>query len=144
MGNEHVELLRQGLAQATGREDHEIDVLDPEVTEAIFEYFDPGIEFHEDPRFPEAATYRGIEAVRRYWRQFGESFQQFRFRPQEFIDAGENRVVVAFSMTTQGRDSGVTVEAEPGWLFTIEAQRVVRIDAYLDRREAFEAAGLRM
>jgi ketosteroid isomerase-like protein len=48
--------------------------------------------------------------------------------------AGENRA--------RGTGSGATVEARPGWIFTIGGGKVARIETYLDRGDALAAAGL--
>jgi ketosteroid isomerase-like protein len=34
------------------------------------------------------------------------------------------------------------VEARPGWIYTIGGGKILRVEAYLDRSEAFAAAGL--
>ena len=138
MGESNLELVQQVLAEAS--RGGGIDALDPETTEAIFEHFDPDIEFQEDDRFPEAATYRGIEAVRAYWEHFGDSFRRFCFRPQRAVDIEDGRVAVFFTLITEGRDSGVTISAEPTWILTIRQRRVVRIEVFLDSGRATPAA----
>ncbi|MGH2978130.1 MAG: nuclear transport factor 2 family protein [Solirubrobacterales bacterium] len=119
-----------------------MDVLDRETRAVVFDSFDPQIEIEEDPRFPEAGVYRGREAVGRYFMQFTESFDAFTFEAEDFIELGENRALVVFHIRTRGKGSGATVEARPGWIYTIGDGKVVRIEAYLDHSEAFAAAGL--
>lgn len=118
-----------------------VDALDPETLAFVYDTFDPEIELHEDPRFPEAGIYRGLEAVRRYFGEFTESFDEFSFEAENFIDLGEDRVLILFRLRTRGKGSGAMVEARPGWIETIRAGKVVRLETYLDRREALAAAG---
>ena len=145
MSQENVEIVRRVFEKASGRAGPRagvLDALDADAVAVIFESLDPEIEFHEDSRFPEAGVYRGIEAVRDYWNRFAESFDEFSFEVEDFVDLEEGRVLLLFTLTTRGKDSGATAEARPGWIYTIRDGLTARIDAFLDRDEALEAAGL--
>jgi ketosteroid isomerase-like protein len=107
------------------------------------EYFDPEIEFHEDPRLPEAGSYRGFEEVRAYWKQFIENFDEFVIEPEEFVEIGGDRVLVLLIITTRGRGSSAAVTMRIAWIFTIRAALITRIEAFADRGVALKAAGLR-
>jgi hypothetical protein len=65
MSEENVEIVRRTFDKARRRG----------VPTAM--YFDPEVEFREDPRLPEARLYRGVEAVFNYWEQFVETFDEF-------------------------------------------------------------------
>jgi ketosteroid isomerase-like protein len=110
--------------------------------DAILDFYDPEVEFHEDPRFPEAGVYKGPEAARNYYNAFGESFDEFAFEAEDFLDVGEDKVLILFRIRTRGKGSGATAEQESGWVCTIRDGKAVRIDAYFDRSDAFAAAGL--
>jgi ketosteroid isomerase-like protein len=145
MTQEAVEVIRAAFEEASRVKDpagREVDALDPETLAVVFDSFDPEIEVREDPSFPEAGLYRGIEAVRRYFTQFTESFDEFTVEVEDLIDVGGDRVLMLFRLRTRGKESGATVEAHPGWIYTIRDRKAVRIEAYLDRDEAFAAAGL--
>ncbi len=105
-------------------------------------FWDPDIEFHENPKLPEAAVCRGREAVERYFRQFLDSFQDYRFEIEEMHDAGD-QVVVFNRQRGRGRESGVEVDMRNAWLFTFREGRITRIKPYWDREEAMSVAGLR-
>jgi ketosteroid isomerase-like protein len=146
MSQENVDLMRRVFEKASGRAGPTagaLDALDADSMTVIFKTLDPEIEFHEDPRFPEAGVYRGIEAVRDYWDRFGESFDEFSFEAEDVVDLEEARVLVLLRLRTRGRDSGATAESRVGWIYTIRDGLTVRIDAFLDRDDAVEAAGLR-
>ena len=106
------------------------------------EYFAPEVEFHEDPRLPEAGIYRGVEEVLGYWGQFIENFDEFMIDPEDFVDIGGDRVLVLLIITTRGRGSSATVTMPIAWIFTVRDSLVTRIEAFADRNEALEAAGL--
>ena len=145
MSREAVEAARRAFEDASRVKDPSgrvVDVLDPETLAVVFESFHPEIEAREDPSFPEAGLYRGRDAVRGYFEQVMESFDEFTFEAEDFIDAGEDRVLVLLHTRMRGRGSGVAVEARPGWIYTIHAGKTVRIEAYLDQVEARAAAGL--
>jgi len=146
MSREAVELAWQAFEKASRVMEpscRERDALDRETIEVVFDSFDPQIELREDPRFPEAGTFKGREAVRRYFEQFTESFDEFTFEAVDFLDLGDDRVLFLFRLRTRGKGSGARVEAHPGWIYTIRNGKTVRIEAYLDQGEALAAAGLR-
>jgi ketosteroid isomerase-like protein len=145
VSEEAVEVIRAVLEQASRVKDpsgRQLDALDRETLAVVFEFFDPEIEVHEDPSFPEAGVYRGVEAAARYFTQFTESFDQFTLEVEDLVDLGDGKVLMLFRLHTRGKESGATVEAHPGWIFTIRDRKAVRIEAYLDRDEAYAAAGL--
>jgi ketosteroid isomerase-like protein len=110
--------------------------------EALLRYADPEVEFHEDARFPEAGVYRGADAFRTYVEGFQESFEEFHFEVEDWIDAGDGRVVGLTIAGGVGKDSGADVRQRSAWIFTVRDGKVVRMDAYLDRAEALRAAGV--
>ena len=104
------------------------------------EYFDPEVEFHEDPRLPEAGIYRGVGKVLDYWEQFIESFDEFVIEAEDFVDIGGGRVLVLLIITTRGRGSSAAVTMRIAWIFTVHDALITRIEAFADREEALEAA----
>ena len=145
MYEEVVEVARRAIEEASRVRDPsgtELDALDRETLAVVFDSFAPEVEVREDPRFPEAGVYRGREAVGRYFAQFTENFDEFTFEAEDFIDLGGDRVLILFRLRTRGRGSGAMVEVRPGWIYTIRGGKTVRIEAYLERDEAFAAAGL--
>jgi ketosteroid isomerase-like protein len=71
-----------------------------------------------------------------------EAWEERRLEPEEFIDAGDN-VVVLLHEYRRGRGSGVELETETAVVVGVSGGRVVRIQGYMDRGAALEAAGLR-
>ena len=75
-----------------------------------------------------------MESMTRYW-------DEIRFEPLEYIDAGES-VVVDARLVGQGKKSGVAVERTWSYVWTLRSGRVIRMEGYADRAEALKAAGL--
>jgi ketosteroid isomerase-like protein len=137
-----VRRMAEKASRVTDPSGRAVDALDRETLDVVFGFYDPEAEIHEDPRFPEAGVYQGIEAIDRYFAQFTESFDEFTIEPEEFIELDEERVLNLFRLRTRGKGSGATAEATPGWIYTVRDGKVVRIEAYLERAEALAAAGL--
>ena len=102
---------------------------------------DPEISMFEADTIPGAASAVGIDAVRRYMESFARYWEEIRFEPTEFVDAGDQVVVVARLMG-RGKGSGVDVEREWAYVWTVSAGKVVRMDGYASRAEALKAVGL--
>jgi ketosteroid isomerase-like protein len=70
-----------------------------------------------------------------------EAWEERRLEPEEYIDAGDV-VVVLLHEYRRGRGSGVELEARSAVVVAVRDGRVVRIQGYMDRAAALEAAGL--
>jgi ketosteroid isomerase-like protein len=88
----------------------------------------------------DAGIYRGREAIRAFWGTWLEMFDQFEFKPDEFIECGEH-VVIPNLTRLRGRD-GVEVEARSVLVATVREGRIVAWRLYQDRAEALKAVGL--
>ncbi len=141
----NVEIARRFFEEAGTHADREglvVDALDDESVSTVLAAWHPAVEFHEDARFPEAGIYRGVDAVREYLRQFVENFDEFVFEAEDIVGLDEDRVLVSLRVITRGKGSGAAVEIAAGWIFTIRDGLVLKVEAFLDRAEAFDAARL--
>jgi ketosteroid isomerase-like protein len=130
MSQENVELTRAGY-DAVNRGD----------IDGLLDICAPGVEW-DDTAALDAPPVTGKEAVRAYFKTVLEPFADFRREPEEIIDLGDDRVLVWFHMTARGKGSGIAVEARGGDLLTIKDGKLVRWEAYAQREQALEAAGL--
>jgi ketosteroid isomerase-like protein len=128
MSQENVETIR-ALFDDWTRGDLGLDRMDPEIS------------MFESTTLPGAASAVGIEAVRRYQESFARYWREIRFEPTEFVDAGEQVVVVA-RLIGRGRESGVAVERVWAYVWTLRHGKVLRMDGYENRSEALKAVGL--
>jgi ketosteroid isomerase-like protein len=112
--------------------------------EALFRFYDPEIEWDQSRYggFGFDPVYKGHKGVRKFFREWLSSFDDYWARPDEFIDAGDC-VLVRVTQGGRGKDSGVPVEM-PSYqqLYRLRDGRAVRIEVYRDEHDALEAAGL--
>jgi ketosteroid isomerase-like protein len=97
----------------------------------------------EDSPFPEAGTreWRGREGFLRFVAGQAEGFDAMSLEPEEFIDAGD-RVVVPLQFGGEARFTGLEVKFAVVHVATIRDRKLARLDIYMSRAEALQAAGL--
>lgn len=138
MSEENVELVRRvyiegDLLQTTSEQ---IDRL-------FREYLDEDFEFRLPGDYPEGEpVFRGREGVDQLVAMLGETWSEWQFEPERFLDAGD-QVVVFARIVGRGKASGAPFELETTHVWTIRAGRAISVHAYRDRSQALEAAGLR-
>jgi uncharacterized protein len=129
MTEENVQIVRRVYARWAVGDFSEGDVFDPEVE---FEMVD----------WPEAASSRGLDAMRRTWQAALAAWDDFRAEPYEFIEGGD-QVVVLTHAVGRGKGSGAEVSADTATVWTFDGGKIVRLALYWDSAKALEAAGLR-
>jgi ketosteroid isomerase-like protein len=109
---------------------------------AFRDYLDDRFEFRLPPDYPEGEpVFRGREGVLRMTAMLRETWDEWRFEPERFLDAGE-RVLVFGRIVATGGASGVPIELESAHVWTIRGGRALSMHAYRDSSEALAAAGL--
>jgi ketosteroid isomerase-like protein len=136
MSQENVEVVRRAIGTMS------FDAAEDDRRAEYVERLAFDVEFEEDPRFPEAGTYRGRDEVLRYFAQFVSQFEPFLFTVEDLVDAGEDNVLVCLHIEGRGKGSSAEFDVRAGWVFTVRDGQVVRIRAYYERAAAFEAVGL--
>jgi ketosteroid isomerase-like protein len=133
MSQENVELVRDAF-EAFARGDRER-------TEQLV---DPEVEFHGTVGgLEEGRIAHGLpEIVQVFEAEDLEAWEERRLEPEEFIDAGDD-VVVLLHEYRRGRGSGVELETDTAVVFAVRGGKVVRIQGYMDRGAALKAVGLR-
>jgi ketosteroid isomerase-like protein len=103
----------------------------------------PDLEYREDPNWPGARTYRGLDAeCRSVWDEYYEEFGEQIFEPERFVDSGD-QVVVILRYAARGTSSGAAVEMQQGHLHTLRDGKIVKWEIYFNPGAALGAAGLR-
>jgi ketosteroid isomerase-like protein len=111
--------------------------------EAALDALDPEIEWHAAiGGIDEGQIARGRDEVVQAFVDYFEVWERIEMRAERYIDAGPEDVVVFHHEVAKGRRSGVVVETDSATIQTVRAGKVVCVRAYLDRRQALEAAGL--
>lgn len=106
------------------------------------ELFTPDFEYQLDPAAFKGRTLEGVDEVQRFLEGIEADFRDFRQRPDQFIDAGDGRVVVLGEFVGRGRASGLPFRSPFGHVWTIREGRLARLEGYLDHTLALAAVGL--
>jgi ketosteroid isomerase-like protein len=131
MSQENVELLHSG-----------IDALNRGGVEAVLPLCDPEIEWIAIPGFlPDAEDFHGRDGVRAWFEKVGETFGEVRWEAEEVVESGE-RLLVGLKLQATGRASEIEAEFRIFQVWTIRDRKLVRLESYLSRGEALEAAEL--
>jgi ketosteroid isomerase-like protein len=91
---------------------------------------------------PDYAVEPGTRRGRASFRVVRETYEDFRLTIERYIDAGGDDVVVLARYAGSGTGSGVPVEGEHGYVWTVRDGQAVRFRWFQSHREALEAAGL--
>jgi ketosteroid isomerase-like protein len=70
-----------------------------------------------------------------------DSFEEWSIEPERVFDLGE-RLLVFVVFRAKGKGSGVAVDAEMAYLFTLREGKIIEWGLFGDRSKALEAAGL--
>ena len=137
MSEENVEIIR-GIVQAfiEGVERRDFSVAWG--TEAVSEE----LEWIPAAEMAEQRSFRGRDDFVDFMRGWTEDFEEYSVDLERLIDAGNHRVVGLFHQTATGRGSGVPVRQDYAMVYELTDGQLVRMQIYLDRDAALEAAGL--
>jgi ketosteroid isomerase-like protein len=86
-------------------------------------------------------VWHGPEGVLAMAADWLEGLAEWSMAPQDFAAVG-NRVMVHVHQSARGEASGVPVESDYWWVYTVSAGKIVRWDLYAEQSEAHEAARL--
>jgi ketosteroid isomerase-like protein len=104
---------------------------------------DPAVELHGTVGgVEEGRIRRGVTEIRRDFESNEEIWDEHRVEIEELIDAGD-RVVLFQREYQRGRSSGVELVLDAAVLVDLRDGRIVRLQGYMDRGAALEAAGVR-
>ena len=85
---------------------------------------------------------KGLPELVEAWREWMEPWEVYWTEVEDFIDAGDDRVLVLLRDHGRMRGSDAEVDLIGASLWTLRDRKVSRIDFYADRDQALEAAGL--
>ena len=126
MSRENVERIKAGFdAHNRGDIDAMVELYDPE---AVFETLLLG-------------THHGNQALRLIYEENQKTLSGYDVVPVELIDAGDKVVAVAQAVGS-GPASEIAVDEPFAFVFTFKDELVVREQAFRNKEEALEAAGL--
>jgi ketosteroid isomerase-like protein len=126
-----VEVFRSDAAADALTADADVGAMSPDAV----------IEFVGGENAMARGEYRGLKGLVEGWRDWLEGWDSHVLRLEDLVDAGD-QVVALVRISGRTTRHGVEVEHAPAAVWTIENGTVVGISFYLDRDQAFEAAGL--
>ena len=91
---------------------------------------------------PDYAVEGGTRRGRKSFGVVRETYDDFQLTIDRYIDAGGDDVVVLAHYAASGTGSGVQLEGEHGYVWTVRDGQGVRFQWFQSHREALEAAGL--
>jgi ketosteroid isomerase-like protein len=132
MSEENVKLVREAFAAfVAGDQEKAADLVDPEVE---FRGTIGGVQ--------EGQVAHGVSEIdETFEAEDLEAWEERRLEPEAFLDAGDE-VVVLIHEYRRGRGSGIELETKTAVVIAVSGGRVTRIQGYMDRAAALEAAGL--
>jgi ketosteroid isomerase-like protein len=131
VSKEDVEVVRQ-LYESVNRDDWDrvAELLDPDVEQ-------PGT----IGGLEERDLAHGVDGIRQRYARDEEAWGDYRIEPERLIDAGDR--VVAFHREYQrGKSSGIELVTETAAVIELKGGRITRIQGYMERAAALQAAGL--
>jgi ketosteroid isomerase-like protein len=102
--------------------------------------YDEAVELDQS-RMPGGGIYHGHDGMRKFYRRWIGSWDDFRADPIEFIDAGL-AIIVIMEIGGTGKGSGAAVTMRTADVYTLAGGKVVRHVGYPDASQALQAAGL--
>jgi ketosteroid isomerase-like protein len=111
--------------------------------EAVYETWDPLIEWDFEAGAVISGVYRGADSVRAALLSFITAWEDFGLEIEDMIAADGGRVVTLIRLTGRGIRSGIPLDFRETIISTIREGRVAQVKEYYDRQQALEAVGLR-
>jgi ketosteroid isomerase-like protein len=114
--------------------------------DTVLDLMHPDVEWRpaQGPGGVEGQVYRGRDEYRQWlYHDLPEIWEDFHAEELEFEDAGEGRVIASGYVVGTGRGSGAEVRVPFSQLAWFRDGKVARIDGFMSREGAREAAGLR-
>jgi ketosteroid isomerase-like protein len=104
------------------------------------EYLAQDVTYEEDPVWPDAGTYQGLDAVVRRFADYVDLVHIESVEAGEAIDAGD-LVIAKVRIAMLGADAGEAVEFLWTYTLRVENGRIMHFRAWYDPKQALEAAG---
>jgi uncharacterized protein len=105
---------------------------------ALLETFDLEIDFNPPDVIPNASRCRGHDETVAFFASLGETYDELRVEPEEYLEDGDRVVVLG---TSRGSANGKDFETPFVHVWTVRDGKAVHMKEYLDPRQMIEAVG---
>ena len=85
---------------------------------------------------------KGVDGFLNFWREWLSAWQTWNLGAPQFIDVDEDRVLVSYEVRARSKTDQVEVIFEAANLMTLREGKLTRLELFLNREQALEAAGL--
>ena len=113
---------------------------------ALREIADQNIEWEWSPALASVSggprIYRGLDEIGAATLEFLGAWDRYWMTAEDFIDAGDETVVVLMRLHAQAEGTDSVIEQSSTAVWTLRNGRAVHVRYYDDRAEALEAVGL--
>jgi ketosteroid isomerase-like protein len=130
MSQENVEVVRRAVAAVDRRD-----------VEAYLACCTDDVQL-STPLTDVAGVYEGPDGIRRFFGDVGDTGPDFQLTIERVEALGPDRVLTFMLVTATGRASGIPQDARTGNVYDLTGGKIERIQIFVDRAEALEAAGL--
>jgi ketosteroid isomerase-like protein len=132
VSRENVEIVRR-MNAAFNRRDRD----------ALLAYYHPDVELRDLQHAPDAPERLiGVDAIRAYWAQWDDAFDDFTAEIEDYLDAGRY-VLTTTRWRGRGKDSGLEIDLRAVEVVELADGKIARLTSgYSNRAEALKAVGL--
>jgi ketosteroid isomerase-like protein len=109
-------------------------------SEQVFDLFDPELEMHDHPGFPDGETHHGHQGLANWAIKLWDDLGDIEVVPSEFVEAPGGRLLFRIDATVTGKGSGARVPTVVYAVATFRDGRMLRGAFYNTKAEAQEAA----
>ncbi|HEY4824572.1 MAG TPA: nuclear transport factor 2 family protein [Solirubrobacteraceae bacterium] len=125
-----------------------------ELTRSAFEAFERGdidwmqsrctsdVVIVQPPEIPDAKTYEGSGAIAQMIDDWPKQWEDFRLEVTEIIDVSDDVLVSGTRHTGRGRTSGIELDFEVFYVGHVRDGKMTRMEMFLSRERALQAAGM--
>lgn len=129
---ENVELVREGYRRFR-RGDHR----------GTLELAHQEISWDTTGAMPDGSVYHGHAEVGAHWEDLFDRWEKFEVAPDEFVEVDDDTVLTAGTLRAKAKRSEAEVTSPWFVVWTVRDGKIWRLQNFLDRERAEEAAGLR-
>ena len=140
MSQENVEIARRVYATTSAAVEALAAGADASDAPEYWDLFDPNVVIVEIAELPDAATYRGLDQMRRWLQGWVDIFDEISVEPQDFVPVGD--FVLVPTRQRFHSKAGIDVEQDITQVLQLRDGRVIHATGYRDRANALKAVGL--
>ncbi len=108
---------------------------------AFDDFMTPDVVMVQPPEVPDAKRYEGPTAMAEAMADWPAQWEDFRMDLLEVVDAGGDVYVSVTRHRGRGRESGIDMDFEVFYVHRLRDGKLARLEMFLGRQQAFEAAG---